>query len=394
MVFFALTIIVLVDEEMQGLIKRILFIVFLFSIIVSYYTYSYLFTITMLLAWFFLYLSRLWSRTTLLKKEITFGAIILSFTTIFFWWSQATKAHFDTTIGFLANTIGSLVDLAVVEAREELGQKAMASSLENWAEVLNLAIFYITISLVMLGVFILLFNSIRKKRQSIFPHLYTSLMCAGLIIWIFGLAVPYVSKGFGIDRVYYYGIPLLAPALIIGAEALSKISLPRKRSVSNTKSLRSWLGIGIILLVITGHLMISTGLTWQVFGVHRSVLINSEGLQYGIWYTHHQEVVAGSWLLKNGEQDQMTYGDAYMPNRFTSIPEKEGELKVFNRFFIRNMPVDKGYIFLRYLNVVNGEITPWYARKIKEDFVPIINYSHLFVGKSKIYNNGGSEVWN
>lgn len=391
--FLAMAIVVLIDEEMQSLIKRILFIVFLFSIIVSYYTYSYLFTITMLLACSFSYLYSSWSRPSLLKKDITSGTLMLSSVAIFFWWSQATEAHFDTAVGFFRNTIHSLVDLAVVEAREELGQKALGRGLENWGDMLNAAIFYITAALIAIGVSVLVFKIIIKKRQAIFPYPYILLMGACLIIWIIAIAAPYVSEGFGIDRVYYYGIPLLAPALIIGAEALSKIPLSRKWSSPNTKSLRQWLSMGIILLVITGHLMISMGLTWQVFGIHRSVLINNEGLQYDIWYTHLQEVAVGNWLFKNGERDQMIYGDAYLHSRFTPLQGKEGKLKVFNRFFKDNVHRDKGYIFLRYQNVVEGKITPWYVRKVEEDYTPLTKYSHLFAGKSKIYNNGGSEVW-
>jgi len=53
---------------------------------------------------------------------------------------------------------------------------------------------------------------------------------------------------------------------------------------------------------------------------------------------------------------------------------------------------DHAYIFLSYQNVVNKEVVVnfWksegWKRNIKE-------YLYLLNGKSKIYDNGGSEVW-
>ncbi|HED00777.1 MAG TPA: DUF2206 domain-containing protein [Proteobacteria bacterium] len=396
--FLSMAIIVLIDEEridneMQTYKRNFFFILFLLSIIVSYYTYSYLFVITMLFACFFMYLFSLWLRTTTSNKEITFVTIILSFAAIFFWWSQVTAAHFDSALGFFRNTFYSLVDLAVVEARGELGPKALGHGLENLAEIFNVLIFYITVSLIVLGVFILIFDIMKKKKQVIFPYQYIWLALACLIIWIIAIAAPYVSGNFGIDRVYYFGIPLLAPAIIISVETLSKFFQFKSRLSIHNNSFKPWLGIGIMLLLITGHLMISSGLTWQLFGIHRSALINNEGLQYDIWYIHTQEVTAASWLLKNGEPDYTIYGDAYMRLRFLPIYEIKKEMKLNNKLFRDNLPVKRGYIFLRYQNVISYEVTTWYVQKITENYISLEDTPHLFVKKSRIYVNGGSDIW-
>lgn len=50
--------------------------------------------------------------------------------------------------------------------------------------------------------------------------------------------------------------------------------------------------------------------------------------------------------------------------------------------------IEEGYIYLRYTCVVNGKLMDkthqWHN---------LTEYTHLFVGKNWIYNNGGSEVW-
>lgn len=48
-----------------------------------------------------------------------------------------------------------------------------------------------------------------------------------------------------------------------------------------------------------------------------------------------------------------------------------------------------GYIYLRYLNVVNGKLM---ARDTTKTY-NVTEYGAIFVGRDKIYNNGGSEVY-
>ena len=48
-----------------------------------------------------------------------------------------------------------------------------------------------------------------------------------------------------------------------------------------------------------------------------------------------------------------------------------------------------GYIYLRYYNVVNGKLmTRCYAKTYN-----LTEYDDVFIGREKIYNNGGAEVY-
>ena len=47
-------------------------------------------------------------------------------------------------------------------------------------------------------------------------------------------------------------------------------------------------------------------------------------------------------------------------------------------------------MYLRYCNVINGELLTAGQNAVYQD---ISEYSHQFVGKSEIYNNGGSEIY-
>ena len=405
--FFALAMMVFFDDEMNQLRKKILFLIFMLSLIVSYYTYSYMFFFLILFSWLVLSVTDA-IRATKFKKSITLTVVMLSAVVIFFWYSQITESHFNSLISFFENSIRSMANAFIVESRGEIAEKTFARGLEGPAEIINLIIYYTTLILIGIGSI----DLVRKRRKSMLGVEYTTMVIIYLFFWLLTIAIPYLTSGsVGLLRVYFFTSILLAPMLPLGADVVRKV-MTSKEGIYNIKRLKSinsrlnsdrknikndylfshhWLTVLILLIVVTSQFMVNTGITYQMFGDHRSIILNSEGLQYNIWYIHPQEITAGKWLIKNNEQTFKVYGDFYLWNHLSPI--KEEKLEILGTFFLSNKPISQGYIFLRYQNVVKGEIVPFLVRKIKEDYVPLANYSHLFIGKSKIYDNGGSEVW-
>ena len=139
------------------------------------------------------------------------------------------------------------------------------------------------------------------------------------------------------------------------------------------------------------NLSVATGITYQIFNDPHSVILNSKGLQYNLWYIHYQEISAGTWLIQNGDEKLPVYGDSYISLRFSPL-SNERTIYAINTFFKNNESVNKSYIFLRYQNVVDHNVYSWYPRR-GGDAKPLADYSGLFVSKNEIYDNGGSEVW-
>lgn len=125
-----------------------------------------------------------------------------------------------------------------------------------------------------------------------------------------------------------------------------------------------------------------------MFGNHHSVILNSDGLKYDIWYVHSQEVMSAGWLVNHVEQAPKVHTlGKYMSRGFTPFYEE------LNKLRYRGSKSER-YIYLGYPNVVEGKVITGLVRKTTETpYAPVTNYSHLFVGKSKIYDNGGSEVY-
>ena len=67
---------------------------------------------------------------------------------------------------------------------------------------------------------------------------------------------------------------------------------------------------------------------------------------------------------------------------------KRGFEVSFVTFDFCQKEIEEGYIYLRYTNVVGSKLMD-----NQHQGHNLTEYSHLFIGKSKIYNNGGSEVY-
>jgi len=335
------------------------------------------------------------------KQNITATLIVLCIAVVFLWWSQITESHFTTTIRFIENTFVSLTRASLAESSDIMAQKAIGIGLEGAPEILNFVIYYITLGLIAIGSI----DLIKRWKTSDFGVEYTAMVLSCLILWTLMIVAPYISEGFGIERAYFPTLIVLAPCMIIGVQVICwglsetwnyikqrlKIRVKQLRCNYPSKDYHKFVVL-IALIVIILNLSVAIGITHQMFDEHRSVILNSDGLQYDIWYVHNQEIIAGKWLMKNMEQGHKIYTDAYAHFRFVTIQE-EKEIRIVNTFFERNVTIDEGYIFLRYQNVADGTVYTWYVRKEWSEYAPITNYTHLFIGKSKIYDNGGSEVW-
>jgi len=397
--FFALAIMTLFNDKISLLKKKILFIVFMASCIVSHYSTSYIFFFIMLITFVGIVIL---SKKYTFKKTINLAIISLFFAFIFLWYSQITKAAFTSGVMFIKNTLINLNKLFTMESRgggipamvgEGIMQKGIPHKIEFIFTWLMFA--YIGIGIVTL--------IIRYKQMS-FPEIgfkkpdflkkkfevtyaVVALVCAGILAA--PVILPRVSIGYGIGRVFTQGITILSVFFVIGgiivAKYLNKFSTIL-RGKGLTKDSPSWTYV-VILLVLIPYFFCVTGVMYNLFGVPRAIILNSEGEQYDVGYVHDQETYAAKWLKSYTNEKAKIYADWYGVDRLKS----QGMIRspIYARSLIEDgNSIKEGYIYLRYAGVVNGKLMDR-----KYQWHNITEYPHLFVGKSKIYCNGGSEVW-
>ena len=386
--FFALAMMVLFSDNIGPLKKRFLFIVFIASCVVSHYSTTYIIFFTILGTFIG---AEMLSRKYAFKKVVSLTIVILFFSMIFFWYSQVTEGAFYSGVHFLENTFISLNDMFVKDLRSteqelllgaRVGQETIVYKIKflaNWA----------TLALIGVGITTLL---IRYKEMS-FPELnfkkpeflkdkfeveYSMfvLACAGMLA--ITVAIPYISVGYAMGRIYLLAIVILSPFFVIGGVMLSKYFFFNRK---NTSWNRAHL---IILLVLIPFFFSSTGVIDAIFGGQQSIILTSEGKEYDIWYVHDQESYGAKWLESHINEKAKIYSDVYGPMRLLS---QGGIHASFAKSLIEDKRAIKdGYIFLRYYNVVDGKVLGSVSYNITE-------YSDIFGEMNNVYANGGSEIW-
>jgi uncharacterized membrane protein len=250
LIFFTLALIVLFSNKLSLFNKRLLFIVFSASCIVSHYSTSLIFLLVILLAWaatqiMLLIRKRTSASKSVVAKEqvtqtirlsrrekgISFAMTILFFAMFFIWHSQVTGAPFDSVVHFIANSFTSLQEFFYLESRASGIDAALGVGLagKNAPQIITFIFSWLTIIFIGLGVLACIFKQHRLLNISMeangnLPHFLDKGLDASLtifsivtsVILIASVAIPNVFHGYGMDRAFIQMLVLLSPCLLIG----------------------------------------------------------------------------------------------------------------------------------------------------------------------------------
>jgi len=400
LLFFALAMMMLFNNKISLRKKKILFIIFMASCIVSHYSTSYIF--------FFILLgtfigTMILSKKYIFKKIINLPIISLFFAFIFLWYSQITKVAFSAGAIFIKNTLVNLGKLFTLESRgggipAMLGEGIMQKGIPHKIEFVFTWLMFAYIGI---GVITL----IRRYKQMSFPEMspekadflerkfevtYTviAIICAGILAA--PVAFPFVSVGYGIDRVFTQGITILSVFFVIGGIMIAKyldkfFTIIRGKVLKkSTSQVRAYV---IILLVLIPYFLSVTGVTYQVFGYPRSIALNSKGKEHNIKYVYDQDSYGAKWLGDYGEKSQKIYADFYGDRRLIS----QGKIvpSQINYYWLsKHSYIIDGYIYLRYQNVMDGKLLGYH-----NEMYNTTDYQDTFSKKNKIYDGGCSKIF-
>jgi uncharacterized membrane protein len=392
--FFALAMMVLFSDKIDPLKKRLLFIVFMASCIVSHYSTSYIFFFIMLGAFMGM---EILSKKYTAKKVVSLTIIVLFFAFIFFWYSQVTETAFDTGVSYAKKTLISLNMFFIAESRRDNVQVMFGKDIRQEAipRKIEFMLTWLSFAFIAIGVI----TVIRRYKEMSFPELnfkkpdflknkfevsyvMIALACAGMLVAI--VALPFISKVYGMERLYAVAITILSVFFVIGGITLSKhffffkkkTGAKRKpwffgkvffskegferkntsQQTQNTSEVRAYL---VILLVLIPHFFCVTGVTSQMFGVRNAIILNSEGEQYDMYYVHDQESYGAKWLKSNADEKTKIYADFYGNRRLASQGRIASVIPNFygSYHWISAPEKINGYIYLRYSNILNEKMT-------------------------------------
>lgn len=366
--FIALAMMAHFNNRINPMKKKFLFIVFAISCVLSHYSTTYIFFL--ILVGTFIGIRLLPKRCTHKEEEISLAFIIMLLATIFFWYSQVTGASFIAGVGFIEQTIINLNKFFVQEMRGDavvlLGQDIFQKGIPHRIE------FVLTwLILALIGIGMLNFNESKLLKNKIDAE-YSMIALGFSVLLAAMVALPYVAIGYSMDRLYGVAICILAMFFIIGAITLSRYTKVPAHL--------------IVLLVLIPYFLSVSGVTYQIFGYERAIILNTMGEQHTLFYVHDTESNSAIWLGNHADEKAQMYTDFHGSRRLLSQGKIISPQYSFN--WLSDPNVVDGYIYLRYQNIVNGELVGRYNK-----IYDISNYHDLFIKKNKIYANNGSEVW-
>lgn len=419
--FFALAIMVLFHDGISELNRRLLFIIFSASVILSHYSTSYIFLLVLILVWIgmlilprFLYgkgaVSALSGnpatkgtppnspigKTPLsydadasqssahsvsqlrFKKRLTITTVVLFFILLFFWYSQITESAFSIGVGVVYKTFTNLNQWFLLESKGPTVAAASGTGINTIPQQVRFVVSWLTVAFIALGVLI---TMVRYKSMIAIPklgHLKPSFLKLKFSLDFFVVAMacsaalgisvllPYVMEVYSMERTYHQLITILAPFFVLGGILIARLLKVRPY----------W----IILLVLVPFFMSTTGTTYQIFGHRESIILNSEGISYEYTWVHEQESCAAKWITQYGRGGSFIYTG------------KGQGVRVFVSQGVVHPSTVRSFIGeYKHGNAINGYI---YLRNIDLAIPNVLTeYPKIFEGKNKLYTAGISEVY-
>ena len=406
--FLVLLILLMIDKNMDRIKRSFLFIVFGISLVVSHYGLSYIYMFCLISAWLILVLienpniqelkchflsnfgrwkEKLAGNPNSLKIEVrtissTFVLLFVVFTLT--WYMYVSSSSAFNAIVHIGDHIASTIFTDFLNPEAAEGFRLMiAEPAPGLLHEVNRVINYLTQIFIVIGCVVLL-----KRREMKFERDYAAFSVINLGILFASIAVPFFASSLNMVRVYQITLIFLAPFCVIGGITVLRV-LSRIFRVSWTnKNVRTALKILSVYFVI--FLLYQTGIVFYVVE-GQSNLISLNSTAEGYCY-NDREVLGVTWL--NGVKgSNLIYADE---PRWLLLCSRlgYGGWGKHNRFTVDNINRirENSYIYFGTRNAVERDVRLRYGTEEGSVF-KYINSEYIVDSRSKIYANGGSEIY-
>ena len=416
--YLVLLILSLIDKDMDKIKRSVLFIVFGVSLAISHYGTSYIYMFCLITAWLLLFFmdsptaqklmdnfhakfgkkrEKLAGNPIPLKVDRTISStfVLLFVTFTLTWYMYVSSSSAFNTIVHIGDHIASSIYTDFLNPEAAEGLKMMLGEVApGLLHEVNRVICYLNQIFIIIGCIVLLLKYVELK----FEKEYGAFSMINLAILFASISVPFFASSLNMDRVYHITLIFLAPFCVIGGITFFRV-LSRIVRVSWTdKNVRSSLKVLSVYFVI--FMLYQTGFVFQVAeGYSGSISIGQEEIkEYGTakgktyfysLYHPEQDVFSAKWLSKRRNHEKKVYATyngirVHPLESYGMIPTSETPVLTNTTKKIR----EGSYVYLQYLNVVEGIGTDWREKSIYNmtEIYPLIE------NKNKIYSNGGSEI--
>ncbi len=427
--FFALAIMTIFHKDLSEFNRRLLFMIFAISCVLSHYSTSYVFFFLLILTFLIRLIiikigsprGKIASPAVLnnstntesqpIGSEVDFSArgsfitlwmVTFCFFFIIFWHGLVVSEAFEGGINYITNSLESFGEFFTSGSREEGIQAAAGYGIgeKGIPQQMEFILSWLTIAFVAIGVVVTMVRHIKRnimnsefKRDHVeylHTQFNTEFICMALVcvaMLAVAVAAPFSFRGYGLPRAYSQMLVVLSPFLVIGGIEVARI-IQRRHSLTHPQSGHALL----ILAILIPYYLCITGAMYEFFESPRSMALNSEGTQYYELYVHEQEVSGANWLNEHATLED--YREVQVDRRGGGRLISQAGIAPRNvspHAFEQQIEGTLGYIFLRHTNTVEGTyLTPGETMEERN----LAELDMIFKGKNKTYTNGGSTIYN
>ena len=299
----------------------------------------------------------------------------LVFATIYLWYGQISGKTFNISVNYMVSTFTNLIKYLNDEMQRNEVSTTLVSG-DYLTKTIPYKLSYLSqisiFILITIGIIITIFYIYKRKKINL---MYFYISASFFIVLLSILLIPFY--GYDYTRVYLFALTILAPFYIVGYSFIIKRLKFSKK-----------FAIPIISILIVVQFICSSGLIFYVSGVHQiqNHILYSQKDGTDWEYVHDSEIQSYNWINLVGTYD-IIYGD-----------QRVGATTFqYSRFMVRgdyfNLTKEfkyKGYIYLRYYNVVSRKVITTRSDAVGEN---INIFSNKIINNDKIYDNGGSNIY-
>jgi uncharacterized membrane protein len=392
--FFALLILLMTTEKMDLMKRRLLFIVFGASMVVSHYGTSYIFMFILTIALAILYFMKSES------KILTPGLVLVFITMALSWYMNVGRGSIFENIVHIGDHIYSSIfteflSPGAAEGMEFLLIKPVSPLHQIDKYLHHLMQFFIGIGVIQ--------AILKRKETKIYPE-YLSFSMVSFGICILTILLPYFSSPLRITRLYHITLIVLAPFCVIGGETIFRMVLKVLKAFKSISQRYATITKTFVSVLLILFMLFNTGFIYEVtkdgpnsLSLSQEWANKQDAETKVVFYTNYireLDVVGQKWLLEN--RGNSSGIDMDLKSQFSQFSIEYSMAKEKTGMLSNHSKVSQdAYIYLGYINVVDGVITG--RREEKTGFHwDIYNASEIYPvigGRNKVYSNGGSEIY-
>jgi uncharacterized membrane protein len=402
--FLILSVLLLVDEQMELGKRRIMFIIFGAALIVSHYALTYIYLLYIVFVFLLSYRHG--------KKRGILGSLVVLFV-IIFTFSWYTFASISPTLT-LASNIDNMIQSIFTELFSPAARSSTVftylnpSTAESAVGLAHRLLVYMLNGFIVLGIIKL----IVKRKKTPFTNEYQVISILSILILAASFVVPRFAPALNFTRFYAITMLFLAPFFGYGVKAffelvekagsflLSKsVKLHRgKQRLQTLKNLS--LRIGTTLLIVA--FLFQVGFVNSVTGGDpRSISLDfdrkmettnpSRVMSFYEVYTPEQDVFSAKWCASNINTETLFYAD-YISTRNVLTAYSTVDVDKISLIEYVTGSEHSVYFYLSYLNTYHSIIVTDNMGALNTSQISFLS-NVLFNESNRIYSNGGSEIY-